>query len=49
MASSFFTWSAALSGNLTLGESHKYSLDRRLSGLQSQSGRWDEEKNLLFL
>jgi hypothetical protein len=32
-----------------LGESLQYSLDRRLSGLQSQSGHSREEKSLLSL
>jgi hypothetical protein len=39
-------WSASRPGRFTKGESPRYSLDRRLGGPQSQSGRNVEEKNL---
>jgi len=38
-------WPASRLGHFIPGEKHKYSLDRRMVGSQSRSGRGGEEKN----
>jgi hypothetical protein len=39
-------WPASRLGHFIPGEKHKYSLDRRMVGSQSRSGRGGEEKEI---